>query len=129
MSATESARRVRRVENVDVDNDVGGEVPSGEEVGVSSACTGAFEGFSCQTAQTYWNGNGRSFVINALWKVEDLRVGSGGRVVVVFSGLVRDSDGVGAGAVLMLRGGGLDISSLSAFLMMSSFVVLASQRP
>ena len=66
MSGTESASRVRRVENVDVDSDVDGAGPSGEDVGVGSACTGALDGFSCQTAQTYWKGSGRSFVSNAL---------------------------------------------------------------
>src|SRR5450755_4397271 len=113
MSGTESAKRVRQVENVDVDNDVGGAGLSGEGVGVSSACTGALDGFSCQTAQTYWKGNGRSFVINALWKVEDLRVGIGGRDFVVLSGLVRERDGVGTRAEFMLADD-LDICSMSA---------------
>lgn len=66
MSGTESARRVRRVEKVDVDSDIDGAGSSGDEVGVGSACTGALEGFSCQTAQTYWKGNGRSLRINSL---------------------------------------------------------------
>lgn len=66
MSGTESARRESRVEKEEVENDVDVEVPSGDEVGVGSACTGALEGFSCQTAQTYWKGKGRSLVIKAL---------------------------------------------------------------
>jgi hypothetical protein len=126
MSGTESAKRVRRVENVDVDNDVGGACPSGEEVGVGSACTGALDGFSCQTAQTYWKGNGRSFVIKALWKVEDLRVGMDGCGVVVFSGSVREKDSVGTRVELMLADD-LEISSMRAWRTVASSAVLASR--
>ena len=110
---------------MDVDSDIDAVGSSGDEVGVSSACTGALEGFSCQTAHTYWKGNGRSLRINSLWTVDDLRVGIGGRVVVVFSGLVKDTDGVGPGAVFMV-GDGLDSLSRSALRMRSSFVFLTT---
>ena len=110
---------------MDVDNDIDGAASSGDEVGVGSACTGALEGFSCQTAHTYWKGNGRSLRINSLWMVDDLRVGTGGRVVVVFSGLVKDTDGVGSCAVFMV-GDRLGSLSLSALRIRSSFVFLAT---
>jgi hypothetical protein len=84
------------------------------------------DGFSCQTAQTYWKGNGRSFVIKALWKVEDLRVDIGGGDVVVFSGVATETDGVGGNAELMLADG-LVMSGMSALRTITPSVALAGQ--
>ena len=54
---------------------------------------------------------------------EDLRVGSGGRLVVVFSGLVKAADGIGSSDVVMV-GDGLEMLSLHGLCMKPSLVSL-----
>ena len=54
---------------------------------------------------------------------EDLRVGSGGRVVVVFSGLVKATDGIGSCEVVMV-GEGPEMLSLHDMCMTPSLVFL-----
>jgi hypothetical protein len=74
----------------------------------------------------YWKGNGRSFVIKALWKVDDLRVDIGGGDVVAFSGVVRETDGVGGNAELM-SADDLDLSDMTALRTITPSEALAGQ--
>ena len=76
MSGTESARRVRRSSYAAGEDGEAGEV--GEVVR-----DGELPERSCQTAQTYWKGSGRSLVIRFRWREDDLRVWRGGREDVV----------------------------------------------